>query len=152
MLKPQPYTAVISPFPAATTSSLLSFHILTLVCWSGEYRSTNNLVNPPPKKNPLTSEQNAAGKPSCNCHKQTQTHVFGRQFAFAVCRIGPWCETSHVHERKLIHKSTERKKKKVCAFANSVHGLAAHLLLMVQLSQQYAEEQTRGKKECDLRG
>lgn len=28
MLKPQPSTSLISPFPAATTSSLLSFHIL----------------------------------------------------------------------------------------------------------------------------
>lgn len=49
-----------------------------------------------PKK-PITSKQNAAGKPSCNCHKWSK-----RMCLDDSCRLGPWCKTSHLHERKQI--------------------------------------------------
>lgn len=141
MLKPQPYTAVISPFPAATTSSLLSFHILTLVCWSGEYRSTNNLVkkkkkihlhqsrmllgNPPVT---VTNEANACVWTTvCICNMQARALVWYISRAWA--KANPATKWRHA-----ASPQKGKKKKKVCAFANSVHGLAGHLLLVVQHS------------------
>lgn len=73
------------------------FSYFDSVCWSGEYRSTNNLAE----------KQLCQGRTLLeNCHKWSkrmclkQTYVFGWLFAFAICRLGPWCETSHLHEQK----------------------------------------------------